>query len=181
MSMLGISLLNEITGEGTIDLETGEILNRLRNKIISSLAHTGRDQQATDGMDITLIKYIRKSHTVQVSGAFNPLYHFRDNMLTEYKTDRMPIGYFEKSSKFKSQEFKHRKGDTLYLFSDGYYDQFGGPNDKKFSSKNLRITLTGIVDMSMSDQARFLENRFQEWRGKNEQVDDILIAGLRIE
>lgn len=179
MSMLGISLLNEITGEGTIDIPAAKVLKLLREKIISSLHHSNSDNQANDGMDISLIKYIRKSKNIEFAGAFNPLYHFRGGNLTEYKADRMPIGYLENMKPFKNNEFKVKKGDTLYLFSDGYYDQFGGPNDKKFSSKNFRITLTGVVDMPMNKQAQFLEERYYEWKGDNEQLDDIIIAGLK--
>lgn len=179
MSMLGISLLNELTGEGTIDISTSDLLSQLRNKIINSLHNTGQETQAVDGMDISLFKLIKKTRTVQFSGAFNPLYHFRGNKLTEYKADRMPIGYFEKATPFTTQEFQIRKGDSLYLFSDGFIDQFGGPEDKRFSTRNFRISLTGIVDMPMDKQLEYLEARYMEWKGDREQVDDIIVAGLR--
>ncbi|MDX2414058.1 MAG: SpoIIE family protein phosphatase [Bacteroidales bacterium] len=179
MSMLGISILNEITGEGTIDIQASEVLDMLRSKIISALHHSGAETQANDGMDISLFKFIRKTKIIEFSGAFNPLYHYRGANLTEYKADRMPIGYLEKSLPFSNQSFKVKKGDTLYLFSDGYYDQFGGPKNKRFSSKNLRITLTGIVEMPMHKQSQFLDERFKEWKGDNEQLDDIIIAGIR--
>ena len=179
MSMLGISLLNELTGEGTIDVSTADLLSQLRDKVINSLHNTGQETQAVDGMDISLFKLIKKTRTVQFSGAFNPLYHFRGNKLTEYKADRMPIGYFEKTSPFTTQEFKIKKGDSLYLFSDGFIDQFGGPEDKRFSTRNFRITLTGIVEMPMDKQLEYLENRYREWKGDREQVDDIIVAGLR--
>ncbi len=179
MSMLGISLLNEITGEGIIDLNTGEILDILREKIISALHQQGKDEQSSDGMDITLCKYIRKDKILEYSGAFNPLLHFRGNKLTEYKADRQPIGFFEKSRKFTLQNINIKKGDSLYLLSDGYYDQFGGPNDKRYSTKKLKSTLTGIAEFPMKKQLEMLEENLHLWKGDQEQVDDILILGLR--
>lgn len=179
MSMLGISLLNEITGEGTIDLNTGELLDTLRDKIIYALHQEGKDEQSSDGMDITLCKYIRKDKRLEYSGAFNPLLHFRGNKLTEFKADRQPIGFFEKSRKFTIQSTNIKKGDSLYLLSDGYYDQFGGPNDKRYSTKKLKSTLTGIADMPMKKQLEMLEENLHLWKGDQEQVDDIIILGVR--
>jgi len=179
MSMLGISLLNEITGEGTINLSTGEILDTLRDKIISALHQQGKDEQSSDGMDIALCKYTRKDKNLEYSGAFNPLLHFSGNKLNELKADRQPIGFFEKSRKFSMQNIKIKKGDSLYLFSDGYYDQFGGPKDKRYSTKKLKSTLTGIADMPMKKQMEQLEENFQLWKGNQNQVDDIIILGLR--
>ena len=179
MSMLGISLLNEITGEGMIDLNTGEILNILRDKIISALHQSGRNEEASDGMDITICKYTRKDKSIQFSGAFNPLFHFRNNKLTELKADRQPIGFFERSTKFSNQIIKIKRGDTLYLFSDGYYDQFGGPRDKRFSSRKLKNTLSGLVDLPMKKQLDNLEENLQLWKGDNEQVDDIIVMGVK--
>lgn len=179
MSMLGISLLNEITGEGTIDLNTGEILDILREKIISALHQQGKDEQSSDGMDITLCKYIRKDKSLEYSGAFNPLLHFRGNRLTEFKADRQPIGFFEKSRKFTLQRIKIKKGDSLYLLSDGYYDQFGGPNDKRYSTKKLKSTLTGLAEFPMKKQLEMLEENLHLWMGDQEQVDDIIVLGVR--
>lgn len=179
MSMLGISLLNEITGEGTFDLDTGEILDTLREKIISALHQQGKDEQSSDGMDIALCKYTRKDKNLEFSGAFNPLLHYSGNKLTEYKADRQPIGFFEKSKKFTIQNIKIKKGDSLYLFSDGYYDQFGGPRDKRYSTKKLKNTLTGIADMPLKKQLQQLEENFKLWKGDNDQVDDVIVLGLR--
>jgi serine phosphatase RsbU (regulator of sigma subunit) len=179
MSMLGISMLNEITGEGTFDISTGAILDTLRDKIISALHQQGKHEQSSDGMDIALCKYTRKDKSLEYSGAFNPLLHYSANKLTEYKADRQPIGFFEKSKKFTTKNIKIKKGDSLYLFSDGYYDQFGGPNDKRYSTKKLKNTLTGIAHMPMNKQLQQLEENFQLWKGDQDQVDDIIILGLR--
>ncbi len=179
MSMLGISLLNEITGEGTFDLNTGEILDTLREKIISALHQQGKDEQSSDGMDIALCKYTSKNKKLEYSGAFNPLLRYSGSKLIEYKADRQPIGFFEKAKKFTVQDVKIKKGDSLYLFSDGYYDQFGGPRDKRYSTKKLKNTLTGIAEMPMKKQVQQLEENYQLWKGDNDQVDDIIILGLR--
>ncbi|MCD4770628.1 MAG: SpoIIE family protein phosphatase [Bacteroidales bacterium] len=179
MSMLGISLLNEISGEGTLNLHAGEVLDLLREKIVSSLHYKGRDQQATDGLDIALCKFNKKNKTLEFSGAFNPLYLFRGGKMTEYKADRMPIGYFEDSREFSNQIIKIKKGDSLYIFSDGYYDQFGGPSDKRFTTKKFKNTLAGIVNMPMKKQGQLLDERFVEWKGDSEQIDDIIILRVR--
>jgi len=179
MSMLSISLLTDITGEADANYTSDQMLNLLREKVISSLKQSGREEETKDGLDIALCVLSRKGKVLEYSGAFNSLYFFRDGKFTEYKADRMPIGYHLGKSSFTRHEVKLKKNDVIYLFSDGYYDQFGGPDEKRFSSKNLKILLTGISGTPMDKQKEYLEQRFIEWKGENEQVDDIVIMGIR--
>ncbi len=180
MSMLGNSFLNEITkGKGS-DLPVDQILNELRNMINSALTQSGENIKANDGMDISLCKYNMKKRTIEFSGAYNPLYLIRSGELIEYKADRMPIGFFPKKRDFTAQTIQMKKNDVIYLFSDGFHDQFGGPNSKKYTTKQFKNTLTLLSDFSMDEQHSRLKEVLINWQGGNEQIDDILIIGIRI-
>ncbi len=180
MSMLGNSFLNEITkGDGS-DLPVDHILNQLRDMINTALTQSGENTSANDGMDITLCKYNKKKSEIEFSGAFNPLYLVRDRKLVEYKADRMPIGFHPKKKDFTSQTIQMKKNDVIYLFSDGFQDQFGGESSKKYSSKQFKETLTALSGFSMDEQHAELEKVLVTWRGDNQQIDDILIVGIRI-
>jgi len=123
-----------------------------------------------------------KSKTAEFAGANNPMYLIRDDKLIKYKGDRFPIGAFEGSEPqlFKNNEIDLSGGDCLYLFSDGYADQFGGPENKKFMSKKFEDLLLEINREPMEVQKEKLHSRLDEWKGSNEQVDDILVIGIRI-
>ncbi|MGM0406984.1 MAG: SpoIIE family protein phosphatase [Bacteroidota bacterium] len=180
MSMLGISSLNEIIGSETNNLTAAKILNLLREKIKFSLHQTGKEGEAKDGMDIALCVLHKKKMVLEFAGAFNPLYHFRNGELNEYKADRMPIGiYHIEKKEFTNNEIEIKKGDTIYIFSDGYADQFGGPGQTKFKSANLKKMLTEIINQPMDKQKEILEERFNKWKGQLDQVDDIIMIGIR--
>ena len=181
MSMLGNSFLNEITKDATSEsLSTNQILNRLRDMINDALAQSGDNVKAYDGMDITLCKFKIKNKEIEFAGAYNPLYHIRKGVLTEYKADRMPIGFYPKKKNFTAHTIQMNKDDVIYLFSDGYLDQFGGPFGKKYTTKKFKQILTAISPGTMDDQLQLLENELKTWQGNNEQLDDILIIGIRI-
>lgn len=180
MSMLGNSFLNEITkGEGS-KLPSNQILNRLRDMVNSALSQAGESSKANDGMDITLCKYKKKNKMLEIAGAYNPLYLLRKGVLTEYKADRMPIGYYPKKKNFTAHTVQLQKDDVIYLFSDGFHDQFGGAFSKKYTSKQLKQILTAISPIPMDEQQNKLEHELETWQGTNAQVDDILIIGIRI-
>lgn len=180
MSMLGISLLNEISSDGKNDLKPSEILNILRSKVVTSLSHTEKGNKAIDGMDISFCRYDRRKKLLSYAGAFNPLYHFRNGKLTVYKADRMPVGYHIRTTgSFNDKQINIKPGDIIYVFSDGFADQFGGPEDKKFSTRRLKSLLSELIDLPLDEQYDALENRFMQWKGNREQLDDIILMGIK--
>ena len=178
MSMLGISFLNEIVNK-TEDISPDEILNQLRKSIIKALKQAGKEGESRDGMDISLLAFNKSKKEVKFAGANNPLYHFRNNELQEYKGSKMPIGIYEHMESFTCKTFEIIEGDTVYLFSDGYADQFGGPKMKKFMYSNFKKLLLDIQPKSMCEQFVILNRTMEEWRGSKEQVDDIVVIGIR--
>jgi len=180
MSTLGISTLNEIIAGGN-DYKANMVLNQLRKKVKTSLHQTGKEGEAADGMDIALCLFHRKKMMLEFAGAYNPLLIFQDGALKEYKGDRMPIGihYVEKDT-FTNNEIKVKKGDAIYLFSDGFCDQFGGPDGVKYKLANLKKLLTEISHEPMITQKTIIEEELESWKGKFAQVDDISIVGVRI-
>jgi serine phosphatase RsbU (regulator of sigma subunit)/Tfp pilus assembly protein PilF len=180
MSMLGISFMNEIVNKSDTT-QANEILNHLRSDVIASLGQTGVTGETQDGMDLALCVIDINAMKIQFSGAYNPLYLIRDDELTEYKSDKMPIGiHKEKNDPFSNHDIKVKKGDALYMFSDGYVDQFGGTRQKKFMTKNFKDLLLRINKKSMKEQRDILDKVLMDWMGEVEQIDDILVMGLRI-
>ena len=180
MSMLGMAFLNEIITK-TEDLDPGEILMLLRKQIVQSLRQTGRSGENQDGMDLALCIYDFKNMILEYSGANIPLYLFRNKELTQIKPDKMPIGIGMKMNKsFKSHHIPLEKNDVIYTFSDGYPDQFGGENNKKFMVKKLRLMLSEIHQYPMIKQMKYLENTIQSWMKDTHQIDDILVMGIKV-
>jgi len=126
---------------------------------------------AADGIEGNILEF---------SGAHNPLWIVRDNKLIELKGDKQPVGNFEKKLPFTNHSIELVKGDVLYVFSDGYVDQFGGEKGKKFKPKALRELILNIHNSSMQEQKERLHQEFEKWRGKLEQVDDVCVIGVRI-
>ena len=179
LSMLGVSFLNEII-TGSADLTAGEVLNRLRDMFVGSLHQVDMEGGSKDGMDIALCIYDEQKSELQYAGAFNPLYLIHNGELTEYKADRMPIAiHWNMDQPFTTHNIPVNKGDTVYLFSDGYTDQFGGPAGKKFMYKALKELLLSVQDQTPGEQRRILDNTFEEWKGNLDQVDDVLLIGVR--
>ena len=196
MSMLGITLLDEIVNKGNIT-DPGAILNRLREEVIDSLQQKGERGEQKDGMDIAVCTFDPEELKMQFAGANNPLYLIREAdvensgishpqsgnnaRLTEIKGNRMPIGIFDEMDEFTVHEIEISKGDTYYLFTDGFPDQFGGPKRRKFSYKQFRELLLKTQAQLMDDQKYWLEESLNEWMGITGQTDDILVIGFRIE
>jgi len=180
MSMLGITFLNELVNKDGI-FETDEILNRLRTNIIRSLKQTGEDYSSKDGMNISICAINHTTLTAHFSGAYQPLIIIKNGEIIEYKADKMPIGYhLRKNDMFTYQEIQLQLGDRLYMYSDGYIDQFGGKNDRRFTSRRLREVLSKMQNLSMQEQKIHLTKTLKTWMEGHEQVDDILVFGIEI-
>ncbi len=179
MSMLGNSFLNEIVVENKI-FKADEILNKLRAKIIHALEQKGGTQQK-DGMDISLCVWNKIDNTLEFAGANNPLWLLRGEELLEYKADKMPIGtYLEEDKPFSCTSIELQKGDIIFLSTDGYADQFGGPKGKKYKYKPLIDSLIRNSKLPMEDQKVALETAFTNWKHHHEQVDDVSLVGIRV-
>jgi ABC-type amino acid transport substrate-binding protein/serine phosphatase RsbU (regulator of sigma subunit)/ligand-binding sensor domain-containing protein len=184
MSMLGVSFLNDIVATGGKDITAGVILDKLRDKIIDALHQTGEVHEAKDGMDIALCAIHKGSDQVDFAGAFNPLYLVRDGEIHVTEADRMPIGIYEyedDNKDFTNQEVRVKKGDTLYMFSDGYPDQFGGKRGKKFMIGRFKKLILKVQDLPLDKQRDYMDDTIQRWmEGSSEQIDDILVIGVKI-
>ena len=180
MSMLGFAFLNEIVNKET-ELKASSILNQLRDYVKASLHQTGKEGEAKDGMDIALCVIDLDNLKMQYSGAYNPLYLIRNKEFISFKADRMPIGIhiIEKES-FTNHEIEIQKGDIIYIFTDGYIDQFGGSNSRKFKLAPFKDLLISIKEKPMKEQKQILEQKFSDWRGSHEQIDDVLVMGIKI-
>lgn len=183
MSVLGISFLNDILGKKAV-LKANEVLEKMRSLVKSSF-HQNEEKKvkASDGMDMALCVINNQTLDLEFSGANNPLYIIRNNNLTALKATRSPIGNHPFEKAFVNHEFKLQKGDQLYMFSDGFIDQFGGQKGRKFLKKNFQRLLLHISKekLPMEEEEKILSIALHEWRGKkHKQIDDILILGLRI-
>jgi len=177
MSMLGVSLLNEIVLTKGI-IRPDEILNALRYKIIDALKQE-TDSVVKDGMDMTVCLIDFEKNKLLFSGANNPLYHIRNGELKQVKGDKMPVAIHEVMDPFTLHERELESGDTFYTFSDGYVDQFGGPLGKKYLARNFRNLLVNIQDISMIDQGVRLDEVFEDYRTDVEQIDDVVVIGVK--
>jgi serine phosphatase RsbU (regulator of sigma subunit) len=180
MSMLGISFLEEIVNKRGIT-ESGKILDELRKEVQRALRQTGSMDEARDGMDISICLIDRSRSRLQFSGANNNLFLIRSNELFEYQADRMPIGMHEQvDTCFNSTDIKIKQGDKFYMYSDGYADQFGGPNRRKYKISALKTFLLSINKLPLQRQKYKLLQEFNNWKGANPQIDDVLILGFKI-
>ena len=184
MSMLGMSYLNEIVQRREIT-QANQVLNELRKQIRNSLRQHGQPEESKDGIDMALCVIDEKNNTLQYSGANNPLYLIRDKdgapELTEFKADRMPLGYYQgRFNTFTNKDIQLEYGDVFYLFSDGFIDQKGGRDNKKFMSKKFKDLLIRIHQEPLQEQKKILEKTLTDWMGDNSQIDDILVIGVRV-
>lgn len=180
MSMLGVAFLNEIISKNP-EIHADQVLNELRQQVIHSLHQTGKEGENQDGMDVAMFIIDKVKMEVEFAGANNPLFIYRDNEFIELKADKMPIGIHMKADHpFTSRKNKLREGDMIYAFTDGFSDQFGGPQGKKFMIKNFRKILEQIYTKSMAEQKEALEKALDNWMADTSQVDDILVMGVRI-
>ncbi|MFC2116516.1 two-component regulator propeller domain-containing protein [Bacteroidota bacterium] len=180
MSIIGHNMLNKVVKEYGI-IKPSEILEQLDAEVSKTLRQQDEIITVRDGMDMTLIAYQRDKSLIEFAGAINPIYLVRNGELIETKGDRLAIGRSEINQEkyFTNHNIKIEKGDTIYMFSDGYADQFGGESGKKFKIAPLKELILNIQDKNMEEQHSILDNTIEAWRGDIEQVDDILIIGRR--
>jgi serine phosphatase RsbU (regulator of sigma subunit)/CHASE3 domain sensor protein len=180
MSLVGHNVLKDILNNTDIK-KPGEMLNKMREEVVKTLHADTDEQSAKDGMDMTLCAINYKTLELQYAAAYNALYIVRGGDLMEYPANKFPIGKFVGEHRdFDNQTVQLKKGDTIYCFSDGYADQFGGPKGKKFMVGNFRKLLTEVSKAEIKDQRYILDKSLTDWQGGHEQVDDILLIGVRV-
>lgn len=180
MSMIGNTFLTEIV-EGRGITSPAEILSEMRFQVIKALKQSGEQSESKDGMDMALLCFNENNNSVEFAGANNPLWLIRNGECISYKPDKRPVGYYRgEGLPFTNHVMECKPGDTFYIFTDGYADQFGGPDGKKLKYKPFQEILLSLQDKSMKEQEQILSKRFDEWRGSLDQVDDVLIIGIRI-
>ena len=203
ISILGMSLLNQITNIDRIT-SANRILNRLRYHIVTLFHQKGMIEETKDGMDIGIVVIDKNKNTLEFSGANRLLWIARNDEMIEIKGDRMPIAvnslldpftntffeftkfakpFLEKQDElhsFTNHEVSLTKGDVLYMFSDGYADQIGQSTNKRFMSHNLKELLLKYHNETLYTQKDILKNTFERWKGNLEQIDDVLVLGLKI-
>ncbi|MES2837107.1 MAG: tetratricopeptide repeat protein [Bacteroidota bacterium] len=159
-------------------LESGKILDATRDIVIKEFEKS--DEEVKDGMDISLCVLNTKINKLQWSGANNPLWIVRNGELLEYKADKQPIGKYAEPKPFTTNEIELHKGDTLYIFTDGYADQFGGEKGKKYKSAKMKEMILSIQNQEMEKQREMIDASFESWKGELEQVDDVCVIGVRV-
>jgi len=180
MSLVGHNILKDIINNTDI-VKPSEIMDRLREGVVNTLHADKSGKETKDGMDMTTCCINYETLELQYAAAFNPMYIVRDNVLIEHKANKFPIGTFigEKLN-FTNNIVQLQKNDQVFIFSDGYADQFGGPRGKKFMVGNFRKLLTEIATLEPAEQKQKLDSTLANWQGEQEQVDDVLIIGVKI-
>jgi serine phosphatase RsbU (regulator of sigma subunit) len=176
MSLVGHNFLNHVT---KVFVDPSQILNNV-NRLASEVMKTN-SSGVRDGMDIALCSYHEELRLLEFCGANNSLYIIRNGELIEMKACKRSIGsYGEPGEDFKTQKANLEVNDMIYIFSDGYADQFGGAANKKFMRKNFKDLLSEISVLEIEEQEKALQQSLEDWKGEIDQTDDILIIGLRI-
>ena len=179
MTMLGLSFLDDII-ESKATTNPASALNLIRDKIVNTLKQSGNIGENKDGMDIAICCIDKTKNELTYSSAHNSLYMIRDNELTIYKGDKQPCGFYHENKPFTAHTISLKPNDCIYTFTDGFADQFGGPKGKKFRYKQFEEILLNNVNDSFSVQKNKLSSAFESWKGDLEQVDDILVIGIKI-
>jgi len=181
ISIVNFNLLNKAVLEKNL-VTPGEILDAINLWLTESLHQSYGESKVRDGMDITLIAIHKHSNEVLFAGANNSIYKVSKGELSQIKGDKFPVGAFieDKIQKFSMQRFTVEKGDNIFLFSDGFADQFGGPKGKKYKYLPFQQKLMSITSFSISQQQASLKKEFLDWKGPHEQVDDVLVIGIQI-
>jgi CheY-like chemotaxis protein len=178
MSMMGMANLNEIVGKDSVT-HPAKILNQLRHSIVDALKQD-EQSEVKDGMDVAVLTFDQALRNVLYAGARTPLLHISGGVCKFYRADKMTISYRLTHQSFSSTHIELKPGDCLYLLTDGYSDQFGGEHDKKIMKKRIQEYLLSVYHLPMPEQGALLKRYFEKWKGTNEQVDDVLVIGLRV-
>jgi serine phosphatase RsbU (regulator of sigma subunit) len=190
MSMLGIAILNELIQNPEMK-GAAQILEALRAQVKTALQQTGRIGEQREGMDIALCILNEETHELNYAGAYSPLWLFRKNNTAspandtepefiEIKANRQPAGIYLKEKPFTEHTIQLGEGDIFYIFSDGFYSQFGGPNGDKLKSKRFQEIITEITNLPINRQKEALESHYYNWKGNEMQIDDILVLGIEV-
>jgi serine phosphatase RsbU (regulator of sigma subunit) len=179
LSIIGIEIIEKTINQDNIESPSQiiAVLNKGLEKTFSREKNIGTIIR--DGMDIGLCVVDRKRKKVAYSGAFFPLYLIRNNVLVELKADKLIIGMNPTDIPYTNHEIDILEDDIFYIFSDGYVDQFGGSDDKKFMYRRFRYLLMTIHQFPVKDQKAILEDNIRTWMGGNVQVDDMTVIGFR--
>lgn len=175
MSLLNIGFLSEAVNEKGIT-KPGEVFDFVRQRLKDNLSREGQ----RDGFDGVMICIDRTSREIIYSAANNKPVLIRDSKIMELESDRMPVGVGERQNNFQTFSFTTQPGDTLYIYTDGFADQFGGPNGKKFKYKHLNEFLLAIASLPCEMQCDELKKMFSQWKGELEQVDDVTVVGIKL-
>ena len=199
MSVMGMSLLKEIVQKEYLT-HPGVVLRRMRKEIIRSLGQKGISGEQRDGMDVSLIEINHTENRIKYAGAYNSLYLVRKSNLKapgipditvmkeeqgngftlyEIPADRMPVAFYDRMDKFTMHEITIEEGDQLYMYTDGYADQFGGERGKKFKYTPFKKLILDNAGLQMEEQNEVLARTLDEWKGSYDQIDDICMIGLR--
>jgi serine phosphatase RsbU (regulator of sigma subunit) len=179
LSLVGYFLLNDIVRSRRIT-EPGKILDLL-DEGVSLTLRSDDDSGTKDGMDISLCKINIEEREVIYAGAHRPLYVVKNGVLQEIKGNKFPIGggIFKNQTNFTSNKIKLDKGDSIYFCSDGYCDQFGGPNGRKFGTRQLRDIISKVHAMPMNEASDVFETEWESWKANQRQTDDVLLIGVK--
>ncbi len=179
LSLVGNFLLNDIIRNGN-SLSPAAILDKFDEMVNTTLATEKNDSQIKDGMDIALCKINVKTRKLEYAGAHRPLYHVAKGELTEFKGDKWAIGggVYRNQTNFTNYEVNLKKGDAVYIFSDGLPDQFGGPNSRKFSPQRIKEVVMNNSD-DMNQTYTVMKDEFHKWMGEQKQTDDVLLIGIK--
>jgi serine phosphatase RsbU (regulator of sigma subunit) len=180
MSLIGTTLIKDIAMRSEV-LDPAEILYSLDKNVQSTLNQNRDSEQANDGMDIIVCEINTETHFTKIASAMRPYIVYHDGAPTVYKSSRASIGgqYLENKA-FHTDEMQLSKGDSIYMFTDGYTDQFGGPSGKKLKMNRLQNILNDIHTRDMDEQYRVIKDNFDLWKGHASQIDDVLMIGVKI-
>lgn len=177
LTMLGIYALNDIV-KGQKKTDPARILNYLRDQIVHDL-NRSKSLKSEDGMDMSICAIDKDAQKIHFAGANHKIIYI-NSKLHEIGSNKIPVGYYTLNKEFTKQTINYQKGDIIYMFSDGYKDQFGGVNDKKLGNKRFKQLLQKMSGQKMDEQKSSLEDTFRKWKGKKEQVDDVTLLGIRL-
>ncbi|MGQ0829917.1 MAG: PP2C family protein-serine/threonine phosphatase, partial [Bacteroidota bacterium] len=181
MSIVGHNILNQAVNQSD-QVTPAILLDKLNKGVSETLNQVSEETKLRDGMDIALCMVNFKTMELQYAGAYNPLFIIRNKELIELKADSIAIGTYTETQQqhYTNHKIQLQKGDTLYVFSDGYADQFGGPSGKKFKMNQFKTMLLNLEGVAMEQQHVALEKSIEQWRGVLQQVDDMLVIGVRV-
>lgn len=179
MSLIGHLLLNDLVKHNTSDPAT--LLTHLHDGVVRTLKQNVEGKQSADGMDVAMCRIDKSKMEVQFSGAHRPLYHIKGSELILYAGDKFPIGgnQYKNRSSFTNHSIKVAAGESIYFFSDGLTDQFGGADGLKFGPRRTREVLLENAHLSMQEQCTKVRDAFNQWKGTNKQIDDLLLIGIK--